>query len=89
MASSGVIHGPPLPHQPASLFMFTSSPSRCASRQHDLNNSRHCGLPNGAGPYRRALVHLHDQHPADAHPPHRFQVGGDAFRVILPFSQNQ
>ena len=28
--------------------------------------------------FRRALVHLHDQHAADAHALHRLQVGGDA-----------
>ncbi len=36
MACSGLIHGPPLPFQPASLFMLTSSPSRCASLLHVL-----------------------------------------------------
>ena len=45
--SSGVIHGPPLPHQPASLVMFTSSPSRLASAQTCLNSSRHLRAGEG------------------------------------------
>ena len=53
MDSSGVIQGPPLPHQPASLFMFTSSPSRCASAQMCLKRSRHSGPAKAAGPWAR------------------------------------
>ena len=79
MDSSGVIHGPPLPHQPASLFMLTSRPRRLASLQTCWKSSRHCGPAKSAGPLRRALIDLHDQHAADAHALHRLQVGRDAF----------
>src|SRR5205085_7440088 len=51
MDKSGVIHGPPLPHQPASLFMLTSNPRRWASPQTCLNKPSHAGLPNLIGPF--------------------------------------
>ena len=78
MESSGVIHGPPLPHQPASLFMLISRPRRWASRAGVLDEV----APQRAGetgrPRRGALIGFHVEHAADADPLHGLQVGGDA-----------
>ena len=77
--SSGLTHGPPLPFQPASLFMFTSRPSRPASATTCLNSSRHLVAHEADRSDGRPLIDFHDEHAADAHAPHRLQVGGDAF----------
>ena len=89
MANSGVIHGPPLPHQPASLFMFTFRPSRSASAQTCLNSSRHGGLPNRAGPcgvpWSTSMI-------STPPIPTRRMASRSAVmpsRVMLPLSQNQ
>ena len=49
--NSGVIQGPPLPHQPPSLFMFTVMPSRVASFTACWIISLHWGLKKRAAPF--------------------------------------
>lgn len=89
MARSGVIHGPPLPHQPASLFMLTSSPSRSASPQTCLKRSRHGGRPKPAGPFG---VPWSTSMMSTPPMPTRFMASRSAVMpllVMLPLSQNQ
>ena len=50
MARSGVIHGPPLPLQPGSLFMLIWRPRRLASEMAWRNISYHSALPKRIGP---------------------------------------
>ena len=76
--SSGLIHGPPLPFQPASLFMFTSMPSRAASEQDVLEQFAPLRAGERHGPDAGALIDFHNQHAADARRLHRLQIGGDA-----------
>ena len=51
--ASGLIHGPPLPFQPASLFMFTSRPSRLGLGDDVLEQLAPCGA-HERRPARRA-----------------------------------
>ena len=75
----GVIHGPPLPHQPASLFMLISQAQPVGLAAGVLEQF----APQRAGEIGRslgrALVDFHVQHAADADPRHRLEIGGDAF----------
>ena len=48
--SSGVIHGPLLPHQPGPLVMVISNPSRAASETAWANKACHVSLMNVASP---------------------------------------
>src|SRR5438876_5137771 len=89
MESSGVIHGPPLPHHPASLFMLTFKPSRCASAHICLNNPSQAGVPKTAGPlgvpWSTSII-------ATPPMPTRFIASRSAvipLLVTLPLSQNQ
>ena len=89
LRSSGVIHGPPLPHQPASLFIFTSRPSRWASVSTNLNNSRHCGPANRAGP--GGVPCSTSMISTPPMPTRRIDSRSAVMpsRVMLPLSQNQ
>ncbi|RYG48159.1 hypothetical protein EON79_05305 [bacterium] len=87
--SSGVIHGPPLPHHPASSFMFTWRPRRAASFTAKANNRRHSGLANATGPVGVPwAVSMMSTPPI----PVRFIASRSAVMppsVMLPSSQNQ
>ena len=53
-------------------------------RYHELEQLAPLRAGKPCRPFRRALVHFHNQHAANAHPPHRFQVGGNPFARDIP-----
>ena len=69
--------------------MFTSRPSRCASAQTKLEQFAPLRAAEGRRARRRALVHLHDQHAADAARCIASRSAVMPSRVMLPLSQNQ
>jgi hypothetical protein len=84
MASSGVIHGPPLEDHPSGeLFNETSIPKRPASAMACPISSRHSGTEN-LHRTRQGIGDIKDDRAPDARCLHGFEIGRNSCAGDIP-----
>ena len=88
MDCSGLIQGPPLPHQPGPMPSVTSIPSRSASRTAWTNASCHGSVIHLTGPLGMPMIHFEEDQVAEARRLHGFQVGGHLLAVQIAVHGN-